>query len=273
MGYFVSSLRYLFSKQGVKKLLFFILFATIPSAITAFVLPLPRVLGIIQETESVPFGRLWLTLFPHPYALISLFLSFIISIFSSACISSALTYHMKIGQFGLPKFFTSLNNNFFPCFARTLSLCISLLTSYTLFILMDCLWNYALEPLAAIIASSVTFALFSFLFCYFVSSVSLWLPTMILTGQSWRKALSTAFYQSKKNQKNFFVFYVIIITITVVFSTAAFFIRPPILAWGITTISYTLTFILTHIYFFIAFFDVNQVTRADLTISSYKRRL
>ena len=249
------------------------MFSLVPAALIAYSMPAFTLIEFVKDTSIQSFGRLWLSGFRHPFSLIVFFAALLATTFVSACLSSALTYHMKIGKFGLPRFFSSINNNFFPCFSRTVVVGVAILFVYTVFVLFDALWNTILNALAAVIASAFTLAVLIFLCVYVVSSISLWLPTMIFTGRSFAVALSTAFSQSKATHRRFLSFYMILTLIVMGFSIGAYFVRNFIVSWVMTTVSYMLVMVLTHVFWFIAFFEENKMTRADLAVSAYKRRI
>lgn len=274
MKYLKETCRYLFAKNGLKKCLYFLLFSIVPAALIAYALPIHRLFFIVKETEAVSFGQMWITYFGRKGIILTLVLAFISNVFFSACISSSLTYHMRIGQFSLPRFFTSVNNNFFPCVSRTVTVSALLAICYTVFILFDALWNIVLNSVAAVIASAFMFALMTMLFTYLLSTATLWLPTMVLTGQKYRSALATAYYQSRDLHKKYFVFDLFVLIFLVGFAVLAYFTAAkPLISWAVTTVSYVIVFIFIHVFWFVAFFDFNQLTRADLVVSSYKRRL
>lgn len=274
MKYFVKTLQYLFSKNGAKKWLYFLLFSLIPAALCAHAVPLYRIFFIIKDTDTPTFGSIWISFFSYKGVILSFFVGFLCNVFISACISSSLTYHMKIGQFSLPRFFTSINNNFFSCFGRNATLALAILFFYTVFVLFDALWNVVLNSIAAVIASAFMFAVLFILLTYILSTLTLWLPTMVLTGEKYQKALTTAFYQSRDKHKSFFSFYLILIVFLTAFAVIAYYTsKKPLVSWAITTVSYMVAIIFAHVYRFVAFFDFNNLTRADLAVSSFKRRL
>ena len=274
MKYLKETCRYLFSKKGLKKWLYFLLFSIIPAALIAYGLPVYRLFSIVKETEAVSFGQIWITYFWRKGIILTLVLAFIANVFFSACISSSLTYHMRIGQFGLPRFFTSVNNNFFPCVSRTITVSVLLAVCYTVFVLFDALWNIVLNSVAAMIASAFIFALMALLFAYLLSTATLWLPTMVLTGQKYRSALASSYYQSRDLHKKYFVFDLFVLIFLIGFAIIAYYTAArPLISWAVTTVSYVIVFIFIHVFWFVAFFDFNQLTRADLVVSSYKRRL
>ena len=181
---------------------------------------------------------------------------------------------MRIGQFSLPRFFTSINNNFFPCFGRNATFTLVILFFYTVFVLFDALWNVVLNSVAAVIASAFMFAVLFVILTYILSTATLWLPTMVLTGEKYQKALATAFYQSRDKHKKFFLFYLIMAVFLTGLAVIAYFTsKRPLVSWAITTVSYMVAIIFVHVYRFVAFFDFNSLTRADLVVSSFKRRL
>ena len=266
----MAVLQYLFSRKGAKKCLFFFLFAVIPAAFIAYSFPLSSLLQIIVNAEPVSFGKLWISAFDRPFIPFMVVAAILTEIFISSCLSSALMYHMKIGTFGLPRFFSSVNNNFFPCLSRTFVVSVGLLVFYTIFILFASFWKIILSPLASIIVTSITLALLLVLLCYAVSSVSLWLPAMIYTGSSFAASIVTSLNQSRSTGKNFFIFYLFIALIFVAFTIGAYFVKNIFVSWALSAFSYILILVFCHVFWFIAFFDVNKITRADL--SPYKRR-
>ncbi|MBO4539118.1 MAG: hypothetical protein J5781_02495 [Clostridia bacterium] len=274
MKYLKETCRYLFSKNGLKKWLYFLLFSIIPAALIAHALPIYRLFFIIKETEALSFGQIWVTYFAHKGIILTLILAFFANVFFSACLCSSLTYHMRIGQFGLPRFFTCVNNNFFPCISRTVTVGALMVVCYSVFILFDVLWNIVLNSVAAIIASAFVFVLMVLLFTYLLSTVTLWLPTMVLTGQKYQTALATAFYQSRDLHKKYFMFDFVLVVFLMGISVLAYYTAAkPLVSWAITTVAYVITIIFIHVFWFVSFFDFNQLTRADLTVSSFKRRL
>ena len=274
MKYFKETCQYLFMKKGLKKWLYFLMFSIVPAALIAYVLPIYRLFFIVRDTEPLSFGQMWITYFWRKGIVLTAILAFFSNVFFSSCISSSLTYHMRIGQFGLPRFFTSVNNNFFPCVSRTITVTILFAVCYTVYILFDVLWNIVLNSIAATIASAFMFALMVLLFTYLLSTCTLWLPTMVLTGQKYRTALAGSYYQSRDLHKKYFVFDLIVLVFLTGFALIAYFTAArPLISWIITTISYVVTFVFIHAFWFVAFFDFNQMPRADLTVSSFKRRL
>lgn len=263
-------LRYLFSGKVAKKCLFYFLFAVIPAAFIAYTLPLSSLFHIVRSTEATSFGDLWLLAFKRPFTPLMLIASLLTETFFSACICSALTYHMRVGKFGLPRFFSSVNNNFFPCFSRTVLLGIALLVFYTVFVLFDSFWRIVFSPLSSIVASALTLAILTILFALGVSSISLWLPTMVITGRSFKTALVSAFNQPRSTHIQFILFYAFMLIIAVAFSTGALFIKNMFVSWALTALSYLIILVFVHAFWFIAFFEENKLTRADLT--TYQRR-
>ncbi len=247
------------------------LFAIVPAILFAYALPVFRLFGIIKQTEAISFGRLWITYFHHWHILVVLVVGFLLCALSSAFISSTLTYHMRIGQLGLPNFFSAINNDFFPCLVRTASIVVALIVHYSFFILMDSLWNAILVPIAAIIVSAITFAALCLLLVYIVSSLSTWLPTMVITGQSPLNALRSSFLSVKHAQKSFFVFYLIIVAMELASAVIAFYLTTPLIAFIISALTNALAMIFAHVFWFIAYFHENNLKRADLDISSFKR--
>ncbi len=274
MKYFAKALQYLFSKKGVKKWLYFLLFSLVPAALLAYAVPVYRLFDIIKDTDMPSFGSIWISYFVRKGIVLSFILGFFTNVFISACISSSLTYHMRIGQFSLPRFFTSINNNFFPCFGRNATLSLVILFFYTVFVLFDALWNVVLNSVAAVIASAFMFAILFVILTYILSTATLWLPTMVLTGEKYQKALATAYYQSRDKHKKFFAFYFILVVFLTGLAVIAYFTsNRPLVSWAITTVSYMVAIVFVHVYRFVAFFDFNSLPRADLTVSSFKRRL
>ena len=270
MKYFSMVLRYLFSGKGAKKCLFYFLFAVIPAAFIAYTLPLSTVFELVRTSDPISFGKLWLSTFTRPFMPFMVVASLLTETFISACICSALTYHMRVGKFGLPRFFSSVNNNFFPCFSRALILGIALILFYTVFVLFESFWRIVFSPVASIVASALTLSVLMVLFGLGASSISLWLPTMVITGRSFKTALATAFNQPRSTHRQFLSFYALMMIIAAVFSTGALFIKNMFISWALTALSYLIILVFIHVFWFIAFFEENKMTRADLT--TYQRR-
>lgn len=273
MKYFGSVLRYLFSVKGAKKCLFYFMFSVIPAGLIAYSMPLYAIPELIAATDPMSFGRLWLSGFRHPFYLIALLAALLAATFVSACYASALSYHMRIGKFGLPRFFTSVNNNFFSCFSRAVIVGASFLAFYTIFVLFDSLWNTILNSLGAVIASSFTFALLLVLFCYAASALSLWLPTMAIAGRPFFAAMTSCISQPRSIHRRFLEFYLLLSLIPLGVAVGAYFVKNFLISWAMTTVSYMFVLVFSHVFWFIAFFEINNMTRADLIVSAYKRRI
>lgn len=275
MKYLNQTLAYLF-KYGKGKRFFIFFLLMFPScAIFAYFFPLSKHFTFFFDylrTSYYSWGRLWLD-FDHSAPSMSLStVGTVITVFAVAYVSTVITRHVRVGEFGFPKLLYSVNEGFFPALSITISLFVLILVTHTVYTLFLYMWMRLANKVFGLVLSLVTFLGLSAAVIYLISSLMLWLPIMSFNGLFAFKALGMAFYKSRTYQRYFFLTNLLHLGILYLVAFAAHFTRSLwYVEWIINALAYTYFAVVTLTFAIISYCETECITREDLANGYFGR--
>ena len=213
------------------------------------------------------WGALWLDSFnTHWVAWIALALALIIFVPIFAYVTTIITRHIRVGRFGFPNVFKSVNDNFFAALSVVFFYLLMVALFHFIYTLLFYMWMQIGNKTFGLVLAIITFILVVTGLVYALSTTMLWLPTMSFTGQYMLPALTSAFYKSRKYQRYFFVPSLISAAIALAIAVVCHFLQNIwYVKWILTTLTYT-TFVVFLITFsLISYCEAESVKREDLT--------
>lgn len=268
MKYFKDTIAYLFRYGKGRRFLTLFLLSLIPTASLAYAHPFSAYTDFLfgfVDGNYPNFSALWLDTFRHDaYSLIGLALSFVLFVPFTAYVAKIITRSIRVGEFGLTKIISSVNENFFPAVTVITFYFFSAFLFHNLFILLAFLFLQIKARVFGLILTVAVFIGLSMLLFYIWSSMTLWLPTMSFSGQYVTKAFLGSFSNAKSYQKTFFIPRIIIFAFLALVSLGVRFINVWYVQWIINTLCLALIYTFIVPFSAVAYCDSRSITREDM---------
>lgn len=276
MKYLYLSLQYLLKIDKGKRFLTLLIFA-LPSCLAlAYYFPITGYLEwLINYTGSYSsYSELWLSLVERDtFKLGLLVLGCILLIFSISSITTLTIRSVRVGKMQVNNIFFLINENFFPSFFMMVFFIVSLLLLQSAICLFLFLWQTIPSFIISYILSIIVLLLGILLIIFICSRMALWLPLMSINGLRPFNALGTSFSKTHPHKKSLFSAYFFLIIIVVTLGFVALFLSYLwYLKWLINALNYTIVTVLFVVTSILAYFDIEQIAREDLTKRPYLRR-
>ena len=270
MDNFRQTMDYLFKYGKGKRFLILSLFTFVPCAMVAYFFPLSKYIQILfdfRTTSYTNWGKFWLSSFDTRfYALITLAVALLVFVPIFAYLTTIITRHIRIGKFGLPPLFRSINDNFFATLSVTVFAILAIAVFHFIFTLIVFMWMQIGNKTVGLVLAIITLFALIVLVTYCLSATLLWLPTMSFSGLYMIPALGSAFYKSRNYQRYFFVPSLGAVCIAFGLSLICYFVRDLwYVSWIITALIYTTFVVFMITLSLISYCESEAIQREDLT--------
>ena len=275
MNFLQQTMKYLFVEGKGKRFFLLWLFLLPACVLVGFFFPTsvyPDLFAKFQTGYSPTFSALWYDSFNcSGWSFLSLGIAIILFVFGGGYICAIVTRHIRVGKLTFPNFFRAVNNTFFPALAVTFFFLLVTTVAHVLFVVQAYIWLQLSSRVLGLVMSILFFVLILIGMAYLLCSTTLWLPTMIFSGQYVFQALSVAFYKSRNHQRKFFLPCLIAVAIAIGVGVAGHFITPWYVGRLLHVFVYSIVLTIAVVFSFISYCEAESVRREDLAQTYFGR--